>query len=60
MQNCEIYHVPYNQTFGWKWRYVQHDGHAVESKEVFPLYYECVIAARQRGLQPAVPRKYKA
>jgi hypothetical protein len=54
MQNCEIYHVPYNKTFGWKWRYVQTDGRPVESKEVFPLYYECVIAARERGLQPPV------
>jgi hypothetical protein len=60
MHNCEIYHVPHKQTFGWKWRYVQNDGRAVESKEVFQLYYECLSAARQRGLQPALARRYKA
>jgi hypothetical protein len=59
MQNCEIYHVPHKRTFGWKWRYVQSDGRAVESKEVFQLYYECLTAARERGLKPALPRKYK-
>jgi len=29
MHNCEIYHVPHNRTFGWKWRYVETDGRAV-------------------------------
>jgi hypothetical protein len=50
--SCEIFHVPYKQSFRWKWRHVADDGSVKESKESYELFYECVCAARQSGYQP--------
>jgi hypothetical protein len=51
---CEIFHVPYKQTFRWKWRHVATDGRVEESRESYQLYYECVCAARKNGYQPPI------
>jgi hypothetical protein len=50
---CEIFHVPYKTTFRWKWRRLDEDGKVKEeSEESYELFYECVLAARQRGYEP--------
>ena len=54
MKLCEIYHVPLQDSFAWKWRHRQPDGRVIESKETFTLYYECVSAALRRGYQPVM------
>jgi hypothetical protein len=53
--SCEIFHVPYNTSFRWKWRAVDGDGSSVEeSQESYELFYECVCAARASGYQPQI------
>jgi hypothetical protein len=52
MDTCEIYHVPYKDSFRWRWRHVGEDGRITESKETFELYYECLCAARKSGYEP--------
>ena len=54
MKICEIYHVPFKGSFVWKWRHQPLEGRAVESKETYQLYYECVSAALQSGYQPNI------
>jgi hypothetical protein len=51
---CEIFHIPYKNSFRWKWRHVADDGSVKESRESYQLYYECVCAARQSGYQPPI------
>jgi hypothetical protein len=57
MQSCEIYHVPYNDSFAWKWRHISQDGRVTESKQAYALYYECVCAARESGFEPKLKRQ---
>lgn len=52
MKLCEIYPVPAKGSFAWKWRHELANGRVIESKEKFPLYYECVVAALREGYQP--------
>ena len=52
MNHCEILHLPYQNTFRWKWRYTSADGKVKESPETYELYYECVCAARRHGYEP--------
>jgi hypothetical protein len=53
--SCEIFHVPYNTSFRWKWRAIDGDGSSVEeSQESYELFYECVCAARASGYQPQI------
>ena len=53
--SCEIFHIPYQKSFRWKWRHVADDGSVKdESRESYELYYECVCAARQSGYQPRI------
>ena len=54
MKHCEIFHVPCQGSFAWKWRHQLTDGRVIESKEKYLLYYECVSAALQRGYQPVM------
>ena len=54
MKLCEIYHVPDKGSFAWKWRHRLANGRVIESKEKYPLYYECVAAALERGYQPDI------
>lgn len=51
----EIFHVPHDTSFRWKWRHLSEDGSVrEESQESYELFYECVCAARQRGYQPDI------
>ncbi|HYR33986.1 MAG TPA: hypothetical protein VEQ87_06820 [Burkholderiales bacterium] len=52
MKACEIFHVNHKKSFRWKWRHNGADGRAVESKESYALYFECVTAAREAGYEP--------
>ena len=52
MKFCEIFHVPHQGSFAWKWRHRAADGRVVQSKESYQLYYECVAAALREGYQP--------
>jgi len=54
MKSCEIFHVPHRGSFAWKWRHRCADGRLIQSKEKYPLYYECVAAALREGYQSAV------
>jgi hypothetical protein len=54
MKLCEIYHVPSQGSFAWKWRHRLLDGRVIESKKKYRLYYECVEAALERGYQPDI------
>ena len=60
MKSCEIFHVPYRKSFRWKWRHTGADGRAVESKESYALYYECISAAREAGYEPRMQRAPEA
>lgn len=60
MKCCEIFHVPYRKSFRWKWRHTGADGRAVESKESYALYYECISAAREAGYEPRMQRAPEA
>lgn len=60
MKSCEIFHVPYKKSFRWKWRHTADDGHTVESKESYALYYECISAAREAGYEPRKQRTPQA
>jgi hypothetical protein len=60
MKSCEIFHVPYRKSFRWKWRHTGADGRAVESKESYQLYYECISAAREAGYEPRMQRAPQA
>ena len=54
MKYCEIYPVARKDknAFRWKWRHTSTDGRAVESKDSYALYYECMMAARAAGYEP--------
>lgn len=54
LKPCDIFHVASQGSFAWKWRHRLADGRVIESTEKYPLYYECVLAALQRGYQPNV------
>lgn len=49
---CEIFHVPHDRSFRWKWRAVGADGRVSESEESYELFYDCVCAARASGYKP--------
>lgn len=52
MKACEIFHVPHNNSFRWKWRHVDENARVSESQQSYDLYYECVKAAREAGYDP--------
>ena len=54
MKLCEIYHVPHEGAFAWKWRHQPLHGRPIESKEEYVLYYECVAAALDSGYLPQI------
>ena len=54
MPVCEIVHITRKRALRWKWRHVDAEGRVKESKEDYPLFYDCVIAARERGYQPKI------
>lgn len=54
LKPCEIVYV--KKANGWKWRSLPESGAAKAqmSDETFPLFYDCVSAARARGYNPPV------
>ena len=52
LKPCEIIYV--EKVRGWKWRSVTKPGatKAPFSEETFPLFYDCVSAARASGYNP--------
>ena len=56
MRRCEI--IYFKDVRGWKWRTLADEtGVKPEtSDESFPLFYECVLAARAKGLRPELQR----
>ena len=52
-RQCEIIYVRQKDGAGWKWRSVSSAGAARSSDEVYGLFYECVVAAREKGYAPA-------
>jgi len=54
MMRCEIFHVPHQSSFRWKWRAIATDGSVRESQESYELFYECVCAARENGYKPQI------
>jgi len=57
MQTCDIHHVEHEGTFRWRWRYVAADGTVKESAQSYPLFYECIVAARASGYEPRLSRR---
>ena len=52
MEICEIIAVKHKDSFRWIWRHVDARGEVDESEESYPLFYECLSAAREKGYQP--------
>ena len=55
MSICEIIYV--KSAKGWKWRALRRQGEAKPqeaSPETFPLFYDCVSAARMKGYRPNI------
>jgi hypothetical protein len=51
--SCEIFSVKREGKLRWTWRHTPADGRAVVcSNEEYPLFYECLSAARERGFTP--------
>ena len=49
---CEIFYVRRKGKVLWKWRNTADDG-SVDCPEVeYPLFYECLSAARKKGFTP--------
>lgn len=61
-RKCQIIYVRERQGGGWKWRVVSSSGPVETSERAFDLFYECVVAARERGYEPAgvLPEKAPA
>jgi hypothetical protein len=61
-KQCEIVYVKERQASGWKWRVVSGSGPARSSEQVYGLFYDCVLAARASGYDPAdvLPSKEKS
>ena len=45
---CQIVYVKHETASGWRWQPVG----GTASREVHPLFYECVVAARAHGYEP--------
>jgi len=52
---CEIFHVRRDGKLRWKWRYAAKEGAICLSKDEYELFYECLAAAREKGLTPTYP-----
>ena len=52
MPFCEIIYVKSKQETGWKWRPISDDKARHASEKTYPLFYECVTAARANGYTP--------
>jgi hypothetical protein len=54
---CEIYPVPYEKSFRWKWRPLAAEARAEGSELEYQLFYECVLAARASGYEPKLAQR---
>jgi hypothetical protein len=52
MPTCKIVYVKQSGEIGWRWHGVTADGTRRTSTESYPLFYECVLAARASGFTP--------
>jgi len=52
MDTCKIVYVKQSGQAGWRWQALSRSGSARVSEQTYPLYYECVLAARAKGLAP--------
>ena len=54
MKTCEIYSVPHQNSWRWKWRPLEKGAAAVDCDGEYQFYYDCLVAARARGYEPAL------
>jgi hypothetical protein len=52
MPLCEIIYVKQKERSGWKWRPISDNQELKPSEKTYPLFYECVAAARANGYTP--------
>ena len=49
MPFCKIVYVTHRGQAGWRWQGVSRQGAPQASDKTYPLFYECVVAARASG-----------
>lgn len=49
---CKIVYVKDRGQSGWRWQDVSAKGGTQFSDKTYPLFYECVLAARASGYAP--------
>ena len=52
MPYCKIVYVKHRGQGGWRWQGVTPRGLPHASDRTYPLFYECVMAARASGFAP--------
>jgi hypothetical protein len=52
MHTCKIIYVKQSGAIGWRWQGQAADGTQRRSAVSYPLFYECVLAARASGFTP--------
>lgn len=52
MDNCKIVYVKQSGQAGWRWQALSGSVPERASQQTYPLYYECVLAARAKGFVP--------
>ena len=52
MSFCKIVYVSHRGRAGWQWQSVAPQGKTRVSDQRYPLFYECVLAARASGYTP--------
>lgn len=52
MPFCKIVYVKHRGQSGWRWQGVTLQGDPKASDKTYPLFYECVMAARANGYAP--------
>jgi hypothetical protein len=52
MPLCELIYVTHKTGNGWKWRPIVAERDAKPSEKTYPLFYDCVSAARASGYTP--------
>jgi hypothetical protein len=52
MPFCKIVYVKHRGQGGWRWEAVSAHGRSQVSDRTYPLFFECVLAARARGYAP--------
>lgn len=56
-KHCNIVYVTKSQGSGWTWQAAAPQAKANASAQLYGLFYDCVLAARERGYTPATPLK---